>query len=128
LEEQVRIVHVIDDDDAVRDSLRMLLESYGMKVNDYSSAKDFLARLCRNPTGCLLLDLHMPEMNGIELLDAMNERALALPAVIITGRGDAALKERALKAGAFALLDKPVEGAKLMAALDGALGQAAHQD
>ncbi len=120
------IVHVVDDDEAVRDSMRMLLESYGINVRDYASAVDFLARLSGEAEGCLLLDLHMPDMSGIELLELMQERHLMLPAIMITGRGDASLKDRALRAGALALLDKPVDGAKLMAALGDALARVDH--
>jgi two-component system, LuxR family, response regulator FixJ len=115
------LVHVVDDDEAVRDSTRVLLESYGMEVRDYASAQDFLAANRKNPTGCLLLDLHMPGMTGLELLEHLRRDGSNLPVIIITGRGDSVLKERAARAGAVALLDKPVDNDVLLNSLTHAL-------
>src|SRR5258705_14022829 len=92
-------IYIVDDDDAVRDSMRTLLESLGFDVTDFNSALSFLAHDCSNSTGCLLLDLHMPVMGGIELLEHMRERGTNVPTIVITGRGDAVLKERALRSG-----------------------------
>jgi two-component system, LuxR family, response regulator FixJ len=113
-----RSVHVIDDDEAVRDSMRALLESMGIEVSDYASARDFLVRLDDGPAGCVLLDLHMPGMTGLELLDLLRARGVRIPVVAISGRSDGALKERVLRAGARALLEKPVDEATLMHELD----------
>ena len=115
------IVHVVDDDDAVRDSMRILLESYGMEVRDYPSAQAFLAANRRPSAGCLLLDLHMPGMTGLELLEELRQAGSSLPVIIITGRSDSVLKERAVRAGAMALLDKPVDDDLLMDVLTHAL-------
>lgn len=87
-----RKVYVVDDDDAVRDSMRVLLESSGLDVRVYSSAQEFLAHVCKSPKGCLLLDLHMPGMSGVELLEALRMQGSRLPVVIITGRSDPMLK------------------------------------
>lgn len=106
-------VCVIDDDEAVRDSMRALLESYGIAVEDYSSAREFLPRLC-DSADCMLLDLHMPEMDGLQLLGAIREQGSARPVIIITGRGDDLLSARALQAGAYTLLNKPVEDELLL--------------
>jgi FixJ family two-component response regulator len=119
-----RKVYVVDDDDAVRDSMRALLESLGMTVEDYSSAREFLASFSDRAKGCLLLDLHMPGMSGVELLDWLRARNSNLPVVAVTGRSDPLLKERVLRAGALALLDKPVEEATLKDVLERALALA----
>ena len=120
-----RKVYVIDDDEAVRDSMRVLLESFGIGVSDYASAGDFLARVSAPANGCMLLDLHMPGMSGLELLELMRRRGWDLPVIVITGRSDDLLKERALRAGVVALLDKPVDESTLMNALDRALADSA---
>ncbi len=117
-------IYVVDDDDAVRDSMRALLESFDFAVRDFSSAKEFLAR--RNGAGaCLLLDLHMPGMGGIELLEQMRAEGSDLPAIVITGRSDPAVKQRALQSGAFALFDKPIPEDSLMDAINRAIAQRA---
>jgi FixJ family two-component response regulator len=115
-----REIHIVDDDDAVRDSMRALLESLGFDVHDYSSAVEFLNRGGTRLKGCLLLDLHMPVMSGIDLLDHMQSEGARLPTIVITGRGDPTLRERALKSGALALIDKPVSDDALL----GAIGRA----
>jgi FixJ family two-component response regulator len=122
-----RKVHVIDDDDAVRDSMRALLESLGIAVCDYPSARDFLDRLGTNPKGCVLLDLHMPGMTGLELLDLLRGRGYKLPVIVISGRSDPLLKERVLRAGALSLLDKPVDEPVLMSELDRAFAFCANE-
>ena len=101
-------VCVIDDDESVRDSMRALLESYGIAVEDYSSAQEFLPHSC-DSSDCMLLDLHMPGMNGLQLLSAIRQQGSLRPVIIITGRGDEQLSVRAIKAGAYMLLNKPVD-------------------
>lgn len=124
-EAATRKIHIVDDDDAVRDSMRALLESLDFEVTDYNSALDFLERLrAESTTGCLLLDLHMPVMNGLELLEHMQADGVTLPTIVITGRGDSVLKERALKSGAMELIDKPVADDTLLGAIDRAFAAA----
>lgn len=118
---RTRVVYVVDDDEAVRDSLNLLLESYGMNVKGFGSATDFLSSPYDEHRGCLVLDVHMPGMNGLELLDVLKGRRSQLPVILITGRGDTALRERAKQAGAFAVFDKPVDGDALLDAIDTAL-------
>jgi two-component system response regulator FixJ len=115
------LVHVVDDDEAVRDSMRALLESHGFEVRDYASAKDFLLGTPLQPMGCVLLDLHMPGMSGLELLDMLRARGSKLPVIAVTGRSDTALKERVVRAGALVLLDKPVADDTLLNSLMRAL-------
>ena len=113
-----RVVFVVDDDAAVRDSMRALLECLGVEVRDYPSAKDFLRSMCANSNGCLLVDFHMPGMTGVELLERLRAQGNPMPVIVMTGRSDTALKERVLRAGALELLDKPIDEALLMKALD----------
>ena len=105
---------VVDDDESVRDSMRALLESYGIAVEEYSSGRDFLSRPSSGPYACMLLDLHMPEMDGLQLLVTMRKQGSSLPVIIVTGRGDAQVSSRALQAGAYALLNKPVDDEVLL--------------
>jgi two-component system response regulator FixJ len=114
-------VYVVDDDEAVRDSTRMVLQSYGMNVRTFSSGTAFLSEVADIPFGCVLLDQHMPEMNGIELLETMRARGMTMPVIMITAKSGGSLKERALRAGASALLDKPVADDDLVRAIGAAL-------
>jgi two-component system response regulator FixJ len=116
-------VHLVDDDDAVRDSLKILLESYGLKVRAYSSALEFLSNAGASQTGCLVLDLHLPVVSGLDLLTMMRERKIWLPVIFITGRSDKETRERALRGGAVAFLDKPVRDDALIAAIEVALDE-----
>jgi two-component system, LuxR family, response regulator FixJ len=115
------LVHVVDDDEAVRDSTRALLESYGIEVRAYSSAGEFLAAGAAQIQGCVLLDLHMPGMSGLELLETLQDRGSKVPVIAITGRSDSVLRERAVRAGAMTLLEKPVAEDSLLDSLARAL-------
>ena len=116
--QQRHTIYIVDDDDAVRDSLRALLESCEFEVRDFGSATEFLTR-CNGMRGdCLLLDLHMPQVDGLSLLEQMRADGCQLPTIVITGRSDPLLKQRALQIGAFALFDKPVAEDALLNAID----------
>jgi two-component system response regulator FixJ len=117
-------IYVVDDDDAVRDSLKMLLESYQLAVRDFGSMSEFLAGLDRVSNSCLVLDLHLPAMGGFDVMTTLARRGIRLPVIVITGRGDAQTKARALEAGAIAFLEKPVDDQRLMSAIDAALHSA----
>ena len=116
-----RTVYLVDDDEAVRDSLKILLESCGFAVEDYPSGPAFLEAWRGGWRGCLVLDLHMPAMTGLQLLQAMRTRAVDLPAIVITGRADSATEVQAIEAGALAVLEKPVGGDVLVAMIARAL-------
>ena len=102
-----RRVYVVDDDEAVRDSLAALLESKAYGVQSFGSAPEFLAAAASLPVGCLIVDIRMPEMDGLELQQRLAERSLDFPMIVITGHGDVPLAVRAMKAGAVDFIEKP---------------------
>lgn len=102
-------VYIVDDDESVRDSARALLESYDLTVEDYGSARAFLESFEAGSRGCILLDVNMPEMGGLELLELLRGREIGIPVIIVTGRSDIDVEERARRAGAFAFFEKPVD-------------------
>src|SRR6266566_6945035 len=102
-----RCVYIVDDDEAVRDSLSVLLESKAYAVRSFLSAPKFLAAAPSLPVGCLIADIRMPEMDGLELQQRLIERALPFPLIVITGHGDVPLAVRAMKAGAMDFIEKP---------------------
>ncbi len=112
---------IVDDDEAVRDSMRILVESYGHQVRDYPSAIAYLDDQRGLEAGCLLLDLHMPGMDGLELVELLRRRQIQTPVIIITGREDPLQTQRVKAAGIVALLNKPVTESKLIATIDKAL-------
>lgn len=116
-----RLVCVVDDDEAVRDSTQMLLGIYGFKVRAYAGARDFLAEFDDASTGCLILDIHMPEMTGVELLSLLRARGIATPAIIVSGQNDPMLGEVLTRSGALAILNKPVNEDELMGFVEKAL-------
>jgi FixJ family two-component response regulator len=120
-------VHIVDDDDSMRAALARLLAAAGYAPRGYASAGDFLIQADAEPTGCLLLDLHMPGPDGLALHDALQRRGIRLPTVFLSGRGDIASSVRALKAGASDFLTKPVQAEVLLAALRQALDADAPQ-
>ena len=104
-----KIIYLVDDDDAVRDSARALLEVHGLTVRDFPSAAALLEQTRGEGADCLVLDLHMPGLSGLELLELLRKRGILVPAILLTGRFDSALSERMTKAGTLATLQKPVE-------------------
>lgn len=117
-------VWVIDDDDAVRDSLGFLLTTEGMSVETFASAEEFLAVLPVDGWGCVVTDVRMPGMSGIDLLDrlAASERA-NVPVIVITGHGDIPLAVEAMKKGAVDFIEKPCDDDRLLAAVRAALAR-----
>jgi FixJ family two-component response regulator len=114
-------VYVVDDDDGVRDSLQLLLESYGITVEAFESAEAFLGFYRPNGRACLVLDQHLPGATGLDFLGSPEGARLDLPVILVTGRGDAALRSRAFAAGVVAYLEKPVDDGALVAAIERAV-------
>jgi FixJ family two-component response regulator len=114
------IVFVVDDDISVRESLELLLRTAGWRVETFSSAADFLAYPRANIPGCLVLDVSLPDLNGLELQQRLNDRG-ELPIVFITGHGDIPMSVRAMKAGASEFLTKPFKADALVDAIRSAI-------
>jgi len=115
------VVYLVDDDPAVRDGLCALLQVHGHVVRAFESAEALLAALPAQPSGCMVVDVRMPGMNGLELQAELKRRAVGLPVVVITGHGDVPVAVAALKAGAVDFLEKPFDGDALLAAIQEAL-------
>ena len=116
-----RVVHIVDDDEAVRQSLAFMLSTAGLPVRLYDSATAFLAALTGIQDGCLITDMRMPDMTGLELLRELRARAHGLPAIVITGHGDVPLAVEAMKAGAIDFIEKPFEEQAILDAVRTAL-------
>lgn len=113
-----KIVYVVDDDDAIRRSLSFMLKTSGHRVELFECGEDFLKGAAKLEAGCVLLDIRMPGMDGLEVQAAMAERGVALPVIVMTGHGDVALAVRAMKAGAIDFIEKPFEKAVMLRALE----------
>lgn len=108
------IVYVVDDDDAMRDSLAFLIGSVGHDCSCHPSAEDFLARYRPGRPGCLVADIRMPGMSGLDLQRALTERGATLSIIFVTGHGDIPMAVRALRAGAIDFLEKPFNDQTLL--------------
>ena len=113
-----RVVHVIDDDEAIRQSIGFMLRKAGFAVKTYPSGSDFLKVAKRSLEGCILLDVRMPGVDGLEVQQRLSDLGITLPIVMLTGHGDVTLAVRAIKAGAIEFLEKPFERAALLAAIE----------
>ena len=118
-------VFIVDDDEAVRESLGALLESHGFSVETYPSALHFLAKCPRTASGCLLADVRMPDMDGLELQEKAAADYPDLGVVIITGHGDVPIAVRAMKAGAIDFIEKPFLEAVIVESVSRAIEHAA---
>jgi two-component system response regulator FixJ len=112
------IVHIVDDEDAVRTSLATLLEIHGFSTRVYQSASEFLSKVDPAIPGCALIDLKMPGLDGIGLLQKMEESNIRVPVVMMTGFGEVATAVKAMKAGAADFLEKPLDEAELLTILN----------
>jgi two-component system response regulator FixJ len=119
--ESAHRVFVVDDDEAVRDALGMLMRSAGMTVETCASASAFLRTYRPDHTGCLVLDIRMPGMSGLDLQDELHRRRIAIPIIFLTGHGDVPMAVRALKKGAVDFIEKPHEEERLVLAVLNAL-------
>ena len=117
-------VHIVDDDEAVRDSLQALLESKKYAARTYASAEAFLTAHSAAYEGCAIVDVRMPGMDGITLLNRLRERGTALPVIVVTGHGDIPLAVQAMKAGASDFVEKPYSNETILDAVRRALATA----
>jgi two-component system response regulator FixJ len=115
------IVHVIDDDEAIRQSLAFLLQAAKLEVKTYSTALAFLDALPDAASGCVITDVRMPVMSGVDLLRRLKELKIGVPVIVITGHGDVALAVEAMKVGAVDFLEKPFDDDVLLASVQSAL-------
>ncbi len=116
-----QMVHVIDDDPVVRKSIRILLATAGIEARTYFSARDFLNAIGPHESGCVVTDVRLPEMSGVELLTEIAARGLNLPVIVITGHADVPLAVDAMKKGAVDFMEKPISEASLIASVRKAL-------
>jgi two-component system, LuxR family, response regulator FixJ len=117
------VVHIIDDDEGLRESLAFLLRSANLEVRSFESAKPFLDELPHAVPGCVITDVRMPDMSGIELLRRLKELKIGVPVIVITGHGDIALAVEAMKMGATDFFEKPFDDDLLVASVRAALRQ-----
>lgn len=115
------LIRVIDDDAEIRESLEFLLSTEGWKVRTYPSAKAFLDADDMMVPGCMLLDIRMPDMSGLELQEVLKKKDYALPILFITAHGDITMAVDAVKKGAFDFLPKPIDDAKLLQSVEDAV-------
>src|SRR5262249_54099268 len=121
------VVHVVDDDEPVRIALSRMFRAEDLEVRTYGSAREFIERGNDGLGGCVVLDLNMPGISGLDLLDTLVQDPDALPVLFLTGRGDIPASVRAMKAGAVDFLTKPVDHDRLLAAVAAALARDAEQ-
>lgn len=115
---ECKLVHVVDDDDSVRRSVGFMLKTSGHLVKSYASGAELLKEAKRLEPGCVLLDIRMPGMDGLEVQQELRNLGVSLPVIIMTGHGDIPLSVRAMKAGAIDFIEKPFEKSALVAAVD----------
>jgi len=115
------MVHVVDDDEAMRQSMAFLLRTANIQVQTYETATDFLNALSQAKTGCVVTDVRMPGMSGIELLQHLRNLKVSMPVIVITGHGDVPLAVAAMKGGAIDFIEKPFDDEVLLCAVRAAL-------
>ena len=117
-DEELRLVHLVDDDEAIRRSVGFMLKTSGYHVRTYESGIELLKGAPGLEPGCILLDIRMPGMDGLEVQGALRDKGVSLPVIIMTGHGDVSLAVQAMKAGAVDFIEKPFEKAVLLSAID----------
>jgi two-component system response regulator FixJ len=121
-----RLVHLVDDDEAIRRSASFMLRTGGLVVKTYASGLELLAVGKALEAGCILLDVRMPGMDGLEVQKALLDQGIRLPVIVMTGHGDVTVAVQAMKAGAIDFIEKPFEKAMLLDALDEGFAQIAN--
>jgi two-component system response regulator FixJ len=123
-----KLIHIVDDEDAIRRSAGFMLKTSGYAVEAWASGRAFLKEVRHAEHGCVLLDVRMPEIDGLSVQKALAERGVTMPIVIMTGHGDVSIAVRAMKAGAVEFIEKPFEKATLLAAIEDAFDRIAAAD
>jgi FixJ family two-component response regulator len=121
MKEPTPIVFVVDDDAMIRDGLKSLIRSVGLRVEAFASAQEFMAAKCPDAPACLVLDVRMPGVSGLDLQRKLSEAHIDIPIIFITGHGDIPMSVRAMKEGAVEFLTKPVRGQDLLDAVQKAV-------
>ena len=127
MNESDAIIFVVDDDAAMRRSLAYLFDSAGWQVETFESARDFLHRYAGHTPGCLLLDVRMPLMSGLELQQELSRHAISLPVIFLSGHGDLAMAVQTMKAGACDFLEKPCKDQVLLDAVSRAVARSVEE-
>ncbi|MCX8477651.1 MAG: response regulator FixJ [Sphingomonas sp.] len=123
-----QLIHIVDDEDSVRKSASFLLRTSGFETRLYSSGTAFLREAEHAPQGCILLDIRMPEMDGLEVQRELNARGVTMPVIVLTGHGDIGTAVQAMKAGAVDFLEKPFEKEQLLDAIATAFARIGSDD
>lgn len=116
--DEKRLIHLVDDDEAIRKSAGFVLKTSGFAVHTYASGDELLKEASSLEPGCILLDIRMPGMDGLQVQEALKSKGVALPVVIMTGHGDVTLAVQAMKAGAIDFIEKPFEKMVLLRAIE----------
>ena len=117
-----QFVAIVDDDESVRDAMEGLMKEAGIEARAFASAEDFLNSELPGQTGCLIADIRMPGMSGLELQQTLNARSCRIPTIFITAHGDAKMRLQAMRAGAVEFLAKPFDDEVLLDSIRAALG------
>jgi two-component system response regulator FixJ len=115
---ELRLVHLVDDDEAIRRSVGFMLKTSGFHVRTYESGVELLKSASNLEPGCILLDIRMPGLDGLEVQAVLRDKGITLPVIIMTGHGDVSLAVQAMKAGALDFIEKPFEKAVLISAIE----------
>jgi len=118
-----RTVHLVDDDESIRRSVSFMLRTSGYLVKTYASGVEFLANIKAAVPGCILLDVQMPEVDGLEVQKRLREQGILLPVIVMTAHGDVTVSVQAMKAGAVDFIEKPFEKAVLLGAIEDGFGR-----
>ncbi len=118
-----RLIHIVDDEESVRRSIGFMLKTSGYQVQQWPSGVAFLKEVRNVEEGCILLDIRMPEMDGLEVQQELNQRGVTLPVIVLTGHGDVTIAVKAMRGGAVDFLEKPFEAETLLASIDSAFAR-----
>jgi len=113
-----KLVHIVDDEDSIRRSASFMLKTSGFAVETWPTGVAFLKEVRHAEEGCILLDVRMPEMDGLEVQKALSERGITMPVIVLTGHGDVSIAVQAMKGGAVDFIEKPFEKAVLLASIE----------